>query len=402
MRIKVIKNNQEYQEALELIDKLMDTNPKQDTPNAEKLELITTLVQAYEDNVFTENLPDPVDALIFRMEQQNLTPEDLVPYIGSRSKVSEILSRKRTLSLNMIKALQNGLDIPAKVLLNQRVKPSLENFDYDKFPIKEMVKRGYISIKEKKDEIENKLDEFFTTLNGNKDVFALLSKTSYIRSPRPMNQHALLAWVTKIVNEAQKDNQNYKAKFNKDLLTKDFLKQIVDVSDEDKAIFKAINMLKEIGIFVIVEPHLAQTYLDGAAIMIEGKNPIIGMTVRHDRLDNFWFTLLHELSHIFLHHGKGTNLFYDDIEFEDLHDPREKEADNLAIEIMIPETKWNKSPASILPSENAAKKLAKDLSIHPAIVAGRMRYRNKYFTFLNSIVGQDEVRKLFPDIDWKL
>ncbi|RJR28107.1 ImmA/IrrE family metallo-endopeptidase [Candidatus Microgenomates bacterium] len=400
MIIKVIKNDQEYQEALKLVDELMDKNPQLNTPDAEKLELLTTLVQNYEESVFSEKLPDPIDALLFRMEQQGLTPDDLVTYIGSRSKVSEILSRKRTLSLNMIKALQDGLGIPAKVLLNQQKNTEIKGFNFDNFPVKEMIKRGYLQVIEGVENAENQLETFFASINGNQDVFALLNKTSYIRSPRPMNQHALLAWVAKVVNNA--DNQNNKTIFKEGSLTQDFLKRIIDVSDEDQAIYTAIEMLKTIGICVVVEPHMPQTYLDGAAIMIKGKNPIVGMTVRHDRLDNFWFTLLHELAHISLHYGKGTSLFYDDVESVDRHDPREKEADDFAIETMIPEKSWNKSPASILPSVEAAKKLAEELSIHPAVVAGRMRYRNKYFTYLNSIIGQGEVRTLFPDVNWKV
>ena len=144
MIIKVIKNDQEYQEALKLIGELMDKDPQPNTSDAEKLELLTTLVQSYEENVFGEKLPDPIDALVFRMEQQNLTPDDLVPYIGSRSKVSEVLSRKRPLSINMMKALQDGLGIPAKVLLNQQKTVGADDFNFERFPVKEMLKRGYI------------------------------------------------------------------------------------------------------------------------------------------------------------------------------------------------------------------------------------------------------------------
>ena len=100
----------------------MDADPEENTPESEKLELLIVLVRNYEESVFNEVIPDPIDALIFRMEQENLS-QDLVPYIGSRSKVSEVLSRKRPLSVNMMKALQNGLGIPAKVLLNQSRKP---------------------------------------------------------------------------------------------------------------------------------------------------------------------------------------------------------------------------------------------------------------------------------------
>jgi len=402
MIIKVIKNDQEYQSALKFVDELLDKDPQLNTPDAEKLELLTTLVQNYEESVFSEKLPDPIDALLFRMEQQELTPDDLVPYIGSRSKVSEVISRKRTLSLNMIKALQDGLGIPAKVLLNQQKTTEMKSFNFDNFPVKEMVKRGYIKIKEGTKKFENELEDFFGSINGNQDVFALLSKASYIRSPRPMNKHALLAWVAKVVNKAESENRSNNVVFTEGSLNKTLLREIVDLSDEKEAIYKVVDLLKNIGVYVVIEPHMSQTYLDGAALMIKGKNPIIGMTIRHDRLDNFWFTLLHELAHILLHYGKGTSLFYDDLESVDHHDPREKESDDLAIETMIPKSSWNRSPASILPSVEAAIKLAEELSIHPAIVAGRMRYKNKYFTYLSPIIGQGEVRMLFPNINWKI
>ena len=118
-KIKVIKTEEDYNKALELIGELMNKDPEEDSEEGEKLNLLATLVQNYESKLFPESLPDPIDAILFRMEQQNLKPSDLVPYIGSRSKVSEILSRKRTLTLSMMRALEAGLGIPAKVLLKE-------------------------------------------------------------------------------------------------------------------------------------------------------------------------------------------------------------------------------------------------------------------------------------------
>ena len=118
-RIKVIKTEEDYNEALKLIEELMNGDPEEDSEEGEKLDLLATLVQDYESKLFPESLPDPIDAILFRMEQQNLKPIDLVPYIGSRSKVSEVLSRKRTLTLSMMRALEAGLGIPAKVLLKK-------------------------------------------------------------------------------------------------------------------------------------------------------------------------------------------------------------------------------------------------------------------------------------------
>ena len=120
-KIKIIKNEQDYQEAFKLVEDLMSRDPNPDSKEGEQLNLVSILIQEYEERMFPETLPDPVEAIKFRMEQANLKPVDLVPYIGSRSRVSEILSRKRPLTLNMIRALSSGLGIPAKVLIQ---KPS--------------------------------------------------------------------------------------------------------------------------------------------------------------------------------------------------------------------------------------------------------------------------------------
>ncbi len=116
---KIIKSESDYKAALAAIEKLIDLDPDVGTPEADRLELLTLLVKDYESKTIKMTLPDPIEAIKFRMEQQNLTPQDLVPFIGSRSKVSEVLSRKRLLTLSMIRALHSGLGIPAKVLLQE-------------------------------------------------------------------------------------------------------------------------------------------------------------------------------------------------------------------------------------------------------------------------------------------
>jgi HTH-type transcriptional regulator/antitoxin HigA len=117
--IKIIKSEPAYKAALAAIEKLIDLDPDVGTPEADRLELLALLVQDYESKTVKMTLPDPIAAIKFRMEQQNLTQQDLVPFIGSRSKVSEVLSRKRPLTLSMIRALHSGLGIPAKVLLQE-------------------------------------------------------------------------------------------------------------------------------------------------------------------------------------------------------------------------------------------------------------------------------------------
>ncbi len=118
--VKVIKNPGEHEKVLEEIDRLMDLDPLPGTPEADQLEVLFALVEKYEKERFPIDLPDPVSAIKFRMEEQGLKQADLVPYIGSRSKVSEVLSGKRALSIQMIKNLHNKLGIPAEVLIGKK------------------------------------------------------------------------------------------------------------------------------------------------------------------------------------------------------------------------------------------------------------------------------------------
>jgi HTH-type transcriptional regulator/antitoxin HigA len=123
MKPKIIKTQTDYQAAVAHLETLMDAQPG--TRQEEELELFAVLVESYEREHFPIGLPDPIEAIKFRMEQQGLTRKDLEPFIGSQSKVSEVLNRKRPLSVAMIRALLSGLDIPAEVLLqptNQTAK----------------------------------------------------------------------------------------------------------------------------------------------------------------------------------------------------------------------------------------------------------------------------------------
>ena len=116
--------------------------------NAEgdELELWAHLVEEYEEEHYPIDLPDPIAAIRFRMDQQDLKPADLIPYIGSKSKVSEVLNRKRPLSLAMIRKLHSGLGIPAEVLLQryqEQPSPAFEDMNWREFPLAEIVRRRW-------------------------------------------------------------------------------------------------------------------------------------------------------------------------------------------------------------------------------------------------------------------
>ena len=402
IKIKVIKTEEEYKESLKLIEKLMRKDPDSNSEESEKLNLLVTLVKDYESNAFPDSLPDPVDAILFRMEQQNLKPRDLIPYLGSRSKVSEILSRKRPLTMSMIRALEAGLGIPAKVLIKESDEFRNENdIVWSKFPLKEMEKRGYFGKKSLTNANIKELMQDFLRPVGTPSEFmgmAMLRKSYYIRSLRPMDKQALTAWSAQIVKKAKRIS--YPTKFKSGVVNLVFMQKLAKLSVKPNSPLLAQDFLKNNAIALVIEPHFNKTYLDGGVIMTNKELPIIGLTLRYDRLDNFWFTLMHELAHIALHYDQNINLFYDDLDRADFNHKEEAEADYLAGEALVSKSKWENSPAKLIPSPIAAESLARELGVHVVIVAGKMRHEGESYQYLNSIVNQEKVRKYFPEIKW--
>ena len=115
----IIHNEKEHADALAALDRLMEIDPESGTPEADDLQLLALVIEAYEKERWPIGLPDAVDAIRFRMDQQGLTQRDLEPYIGSRASVSAVLAGKRALSIRMIRALHAGLDIPLEVLVQE-------------------------------------------------------------------------------------------------------------------------------------------------------------------------------------------------------------------------------------------------------------------------------------------
>ncbi|MBI4330390.1 MAG: ImmA/IrrE family metallo-endopeptidase [Chloroflexi bacterium] len=418
---KVIANETDYQEALLKLEDLMDRRPAPGTPESEEMELLALLVRDYESRKYHFDAPDPIDAINFRMEQQNLTPRDLVPYIGSRSKVSEILSRKRPLTLSMIRALHSGLGIPASALIQENEECEKLTVDWDRFPIKQMIAWGWVTAPELT-RPEDMLRPFFGAAGFGELQTVLCRSSSHVRSARPMDDYALTAWSARVLIKAsQRAAHDYK----QGSVTPEFLSGVARLSANDKGPLRARDFLGEHGIRLVVERHLPGTYLDGAALKVKDGSPVIGLTLRYDRLDNFWFTLMHELAHLALHLDDEGDMFYDDLDVETGPDPHEVEADSLAGKTLVPEELWKTSAASRVPTTLAAERLprrasagmsqvlgeiltaqaavqlARQLQVHPAIVAGRMRHEFKTYRLLNQVVGHHKVRKLFPEVKWE-
>lgn len=117
MNIHPIRTNKDYKAALRELSVYFDSEPEPDTEEGDRFEILATLVQAYEDKRFPIEAPDPIEAIRFRMEQGGLTVKDLVPSIGQPNRVYEVLNRKRSLTIDMIRKLHRNLGIPAESLI---------------------------------------------------------------------------------------------------------------------------------------------------------------------------------------------------------------------------------------------------------------------------------------------
>jgi HTH-type transcriptional regulator/antitoxin HigA len=398
-QIRVLKTEGDYVAAVARLSELMDADPELGSSAEDELELLALVIRAYEESRFPPSPPNPIDAILFRMDQQGLGQKDLTPYIGSLSKVSEVLSRKRPLSLAMIRRLHVGLGIPAEILIGETFDLSAEpNVDYTKFPLLEMQERGLFddvrrSAQQLKEYAEELINTFFRGMPGLGGRPVLLRATLHQNGARAMDENALLVWQACVLRKARA--RDLKGKYEQGTITQQWLRDLVRLSSFEKGPLLAQEYLSNYGIALVFEKHFDKTYLDGAA-MLDGETPIVGLTLRHDRLDNFWFALLHELIHIQRHVTPEAPCIADNLDDKTRSSDQEQEADFEASEALIPEVAWNAAAVRTTYAVEDAVSLARQLQVHPAIVAGRVRKETKNWRLLsNLITSAGKVSDLF-------
>ena len=266
------------------------------------------------------------------------------------------------------------------------------SIDWNKFPIKEMLKRGWI-------EVKNKIPpaivvkEYFSDTAGPQFATALHRKKFHGKNTP--NEYSLLAWQARIIQKARERYQ--KNTISEFILNDQWVKDLVALSRHDSAPLLVKEFLADKGIILVIEEHLPGTYLDGAAMLLETGNPIIALTLRFDRLDNFWFVLMHELGHVLLHLFDSLNMDFFDEEGNSDSDEIEKEADRFALDSLIPEESWDMCLSRFSMSEESIRLDAENIGIHPSIIAGRIRKERNNYTILSDLVGQGMVRKFIGE-----
>jgi len=400
-KIKAIRSEADYKAALTRIDTLMDAEAG--TPEGEELDVLTDLVEHYEEKHVPMGFPSPVAAIEFRLEQAGLTPRDLISCIGSRAKVSEVLSGKRQLTMPMARALHEHLGIPAQVLLQRggaTLTEPLKDLEWNRFPLKAMVKLGWIpAARDLVSRAEELVGDLVRRSGGPEVAGAVLyRKSQHARANAKTDPYALKAWCWKVLAEANENRPA--ASYQRGTVTVEFLRQLARLSWLEEGPRLAKEFLAKHGIPLITVPHLPRTYLDGTALKLGDGTPVIGLTLRYDRLDNFWFCLLHELAHVGRHMDiDGEAAFVDDLTLRGVEgareDPKEMQADEWAEEALIPRAIWETSAVRKQPTPMSVISLANALQVHPAVVAGRIRHEQRNYRLLSQFVGTGEVRPQF-------
>lgn len=397
MNPKIIKSEEDYNIALNRIEEIFDA--KLGSPEFDEMELLVKLVEIYEDEKYPISAPDPISAIKFRMEQQGLKSKDLIPYIGSKSKVSEVLSGKRALSLNMIRKLNEGLGIPAEVLIKETGK-TLPDSSIMKhginFPFTEMFRRGWFkdfyngTLNEAKELKEELIIKFIGLFNINDFAISYNRKSESQAEPENIND-ILMAWRIRVMNKAITEKL---PAWNKEVLTDEFFFELAKLSYFQEGPKLAKEFLNKAGIHFVIEQHLDKTHLDGSSMLMPDGSPLIALTLRYDRLDSFWFTLFHELAHVQKHLTEIKMAYFDDM-FNEMNKKIEKEADAYAKQMLIQDSLWKSSGLRITSSTAEIKAFASQLRINPAIPAGRLRYENKNYSVFTNLIGNGAVREMF-------
>lgn len=260
---------------------------------------------------------------------------------------------------------------------------------------REMVRRKWIQPKSIKDKVAERGDAIFDFLFGGparRPELAMFKGRRLSVQRDLIEEIATMAWVAHVVDSARAHTP--RVKFKPSSLNDDFIRMVTKLSTLDDGPKRALGAVREVGISLVVESGLPGMSVDGVSLHTSAAGPVLALTLRYDRLDNFWFTLLHELGHLALHLGDPSDdVFVDSLE-DGASDEQEAEAEANAFakDGLIPRDLWLRSDAYRLGSEGSVLNLARQLGVHPAIVAGRIRYERRDFRIFTDLVGVGGVR----------
>ena len=324
----------------------------------------------------------PGDFLKEELEARNWTQDDLANVLGKSSRlVSEVVNAKRSVTPDTAKALAAAFGTSANYWMN--LESSWQLFQashagandvtrrarmYDKFPVKDMLKRGWIEDSASIDVLETRFCDFFQ-LDSLDDTPALASA---FRRSKDDTSPIQLAWLYRAYQIAAKSPVT--GRFTSKALSECF-EELRNLLQEPAETRNVARILSKAGIrFVVVEPFTG-SHVDGVCFWLDNQTPVIALTLRIGRIDNFWFTLIHELRHVANGDGKDMPIVDEDICDEESTHEIEKRANREAAEYLIPKAKFDNFVARTTPMYSFPKILgfAATNVIHPGIVIGRLQ-----------------------------
>ena len=383
--VSPIRSSEDHERAKTRIEMLIQVAGEGDEALHDELDVLFTLVEAYERDRFPLEAPSAIEAIRFRMQQRDLTQKDLEPFIGSRARVSEVLSGKRKLSPDMMRALHEGLGVPYEALM-QKPKPSdLDTLEAKRPVLSRLRKLGF--------EIDgDAVGDFVRAAFGATRAPALNKRTRTQRASGKTDPAALVLWQAAVLHEARRRDA---VPFDPSRLTDDLLRDVARCSVEPDGPRQAIELLASHGITVVVVEVLPGTFLDGGAMLLDGERPVIGLTLRHDRIDGFWFTLLHELSHIQQHFEvlqSSGEAFLDELDLSS-EDELERQADDGAARALIPTSLAGPLGNTYASTEDVLS-VAETAGVHAAIVAGRWQHDHGNYKKFSRLIERNTLRPM--------
>ena len=375
MTVSVIRSEEAYREGLK---RAADLVGRTDQASLDELDLLQAVIERWERTQITMPMPTPIEAIRFRMAQANLRPRDLEPFIGSRARVSEVLSGTRTLSLEMIRALSRHLAIPADALIGLSVETAQKRPEPSRAAMNSLREANFLKPGED-------FTSFMVRALGPVRVEALLRKTRTARTNAKTDLTAVEAWCGAVALTAAAVRLPASAKAP----GPEAARKLAQLSGETNGIGKVRVTLAGMGIVLVILKHLPGTYLDGAAMNRADGAAVIALTLRHDRIDNFWFTLLHEFCHATRHLNAKTSLILDDLDIGS-SDRIEEEADKFAEDALVPARFRARCGAAWLSTVEIVE-IATEAGVHPAIVAGRWQREHGEYRRFAKMLGRGEV-----------
>jgi HTH-type transcriptional regulator / antitoxin HigA len=337
---------------------------------------------------------------------KGLTQRELADRLGLKEQQVQRYEQERyqMANLSRISAVADALDVDIQVhvALHRTDTHSAKDytpeiFDAKKLPVREMKKRGWLDSVSTLSETTTSNDfdlaaAFIAQASGGSQLRALHRQN--VRAGGKVNNYAILAWKARIL---QKARGVINANITERPIDPIFISNLVRLSQAEDGPVRAVELLRSNGIAVVFEERMVGSHLDGAAMLLDGKIPVIGMTLRHDRLDNFWFVLLHELAHIVCHREQGLRDGFFDDEGAASTDALEKEADEFAGNALIPDEVWNGSFVRFTKSRDHVTDFAKRNRVGISVVAGRIRNERKEYSLFTDLIGQGVVKRLIAD-----